>query len=124
MGITSVSWIHDKRGVPLGAGEMSIRPLDLANVGEAILDGGVWQGKAVIPPGWMTQSTAPSTTFAPNYGLLWWRLGDNSASESPPICWRSGVQWGQPIRPSRSCSRCQEIHNAVRPTWTPPRRHD
>jgi CubicO group peptidase (beta-lactamase class C family) len=74
MGIHSVSWIHDPNGVPLGAGEMSIRPLDLAKVGEMILDGGVWQGKTILPDGWMATSTATSTPYEPDYGLLWWRL--------------------------------------------------
>jgi CubicO group peptidase (beta-lactamase class C family) len=74
MGIKSVSWMRDRRGVPLGAGEMRIRPLDLAKVGQAILDGGQWQGKQVIPLDWMATSVAPSTPFAPDYGLLWWRL--------------------------------------------------
>ncbi|MBL0937636.1 MAG: serine hydrolase [Gemmatimonadaceae bacterium] len=79
MGITTVNWRRDSRGVPLGAGEMLIRPLDLAKVGQAILDGGQWQGKQVIPLDWMATSTAASTTFAPDHGFLWWRLVDYTA---------------------------------------------
>jgi CubicO group peptidase (beta-lactamase class C family) len=79
MGITSVSWVRDRRGVPLGAGEMLIRPLDLAKVGQAILDGGQWQGKPVIPLDWMTTSATASSTFAPEHGFLWWRLVNYTA---------------------------------------------
>ncbi len=79
MGITSVSWVRDRRGVPLGAGEMRIRPIDMAKVGQAILDGGQWQGKQVIPSDWMATSAAASTTFAPDHGLLWWRLVNYTA---------------------------------------------
>lgn len=79
MGINNVSWVRDLHGVPLGAGEMRIRPLDLAKVGQAILDGGQWQGKQVIPLDWMAASAAASTTFAPEYGLLWWRLVNYTA---------------------------------------------
>lgn len=79
MGIKSVNWRRDRRGVPLGAGEMLIRPLDLAKVGQAILDGGQWKGTRVMSPEWMTTSVAPSTPFAPDYGLLWWRLVNYTA---------------------------------------------
>src|ERR1043166_4416349 len=74
MGITSVSWYHDSKGVPLGAGEMSINPLDLAKVGQAMLDHGVWRGKQVIASDWIDSSTAMSQPYQPNYGWLWWRL--------------------------------------------------
>lgn len=79
MGITTVSWMRDRRGVPRGAGEMRIRPLDLAKVGQAILDGGQWQGTQVIPLDWMAASATASTMFAPDYGLLWWRLVNYTA---------------------------------------------
>ncbi len=73
MGIADVAWITDRRGVPLGAGEMMIRPLDMAKVGQALLDGGVWLSKSIVPATWPPQSFAQSNTIEPLYGLLWWR---------------------------------------------------
>jgi CubicO group peptidase (beta-lactamase class C family) len=73
LGITDVTWEHDTHGVPLGAGEMKIRPIEMAMVGQAILDNGRWRGVQVIPPSWIDSSFAPSTIFNPLYGLLWWR---------------------------------------------------
>lgn len=73
MGISSVSWARDRKGVPYGAGEMRIRPLDMAKVGQAMLDGGKWQGKQVIPASWVAQVSQQSNVYEPTYGLLWWR---------------------------------------------------
>lgn len=73
MGIADVEWMTDRKGVPLGAGEMLIRPLDLAKVGQALLDGGTWRSAPIVPTGWPALSFAQSSTFEPLYGLLWWR---------------------------------------------------
>jgi CubicO group peptidase (beta-lactamase class C family) len=73
MGIADVTWVTDRKGVPLGAGEMLIRPLDMAKVGQALLDGGIWKTKQIVPASWPALSFAQSSTFEPLYGLLWWR---------------------------------------------------
>jgi CubicO group peptidase (beta-lactamase class C family) len=79
LGIHSVSWSRDVRGVPFGDGEMSIRPLDLAKVGQLILDGGTWQGKPIVAPAWLDSSFAQSSAFEPTYGFLWWRIANVTA---------------------------------------------
>ncbi len=73
LGITSDSWIKDGQGVPYGAGELAIRPLDLAKIGQAMLDGGKWSGTQVIPAGWVAEVSRISNPYEPRYGLLWWR---------------------------------------------------
>ncbi|MDB4938793.1 MAG: uncharacterized protein JWP87_5765 [Labilithrix sp.] len=73
MGIADVAWMHDKKGVPLGAGEMLIRPLDMAKVGQAMLGGGKWRDAQIIPAAWPALSSAQSNAIEPLYGLLWWR---------------------------------------------------
>jgi CubicO group peptidase (beta-lactamase class C family) len=73
LGIPATSWALDKNGIPYGAGELRIRAIDMAKVGQAILDGGMWKGAQVIDPNWITQSEAISSTYEPEYGLLWWR---------------------------------------------------
>jgi len=72
LGISKFSWIHDVRGVPYGAGELSLRPIDLAKIGEVILDHGVWNGRTVIQRDWIKQSFTQSNSFEIDYGLLWW----------------------------------------------------
>jgi CubicO group peptidase (beta-lactamase class C family) len=47
---------------------------DLARFGQLYLNGGQHDGRAVIPPGWVTASTRPHalTGRGPAYGYLWW----------------------------------------------------
>ncbi|MCB9641221.1 MAG: serine hydrolase [Myxococcales bacterium] len=72
LGIRSVSWMKDAAGVPRGAGEMSIHPIDLAKVGLLMLQKGMWRGKRIIPESWIVQSWKASRTNV-HCGLLWWR---------------------------------------------------
>ena len=75
LGIAQTDWARDSRnGVPYGAGDLRIRAVDLAKVGQTILDGGQWKGKQVIPASWIAQAQEQSSsTYEPLYGLLWWR---------------------------------------------------
>jgi CubicO group peptidase (beta-lactamase class C family) len=53
-----------------GAG-MMIDSFDLARFGLLHLMDGVWEGRRVLPEGWVRQATSPSAC-KPDYGLLWW----------------------------------------------------
>ena len=79
LGIADVVWMRDKKGVPLGAGEMEIRPLDMAKIGQALLAGGRWASVQVIPKTWPELSFAPSSMHEPLYGLSWWRVAPVTA---------------------------------------------
>lgn len=76
LGISTASWIKDISGVPIGDYGLMIRPLDLAKVGQVILDGGTWNGSQVIPNDWIATVFAQSQQPEPDYGLGWWRLGN------------------------------------------------
>ena len=65
-------WLKDSRGVQFGAGELSIRPIDLAKIGQMILDGGVWNGRRIIAKSWLDQSYVQGSSIKIGYGLLWW----------------------------------------------------
>lgn len=72
LGITRFAWGHDGSGVPYGAGELALRPIDLAKIGQTILDHGVWNGRTIIQPSWISQSFVQSSPYQLSYGLLWW----------------------------------------------------
>jgi CubicO group peptidase (beta-lactamase class C family) len=50
-------------------------------MGLLVLRDGVWNGRRVLPAGWVAEMTAPSACN-PQYGLLWW-LNANGAMRYP-----------------------------------------
>jgi CubicO group peptidase (beta-lactamase class C family) len=54
------------------AHHMFLSARDLARVGILVADGGRWNGRELIPPGWLRASTTPQPG---NYGYLWWIFG-------------------------------------------------
>jgi len=54
---------------------------DYARLGQMVLDGGVADGRRILPADWVALSTAPShpETEAGGYGLQWWTVADSNA---------------------------------------------
>lgn len=73
--VTGAFWSKDGRGDPRGGGELIIRPIDLAKIGQLVLDRGVWQGQRVLSEAWIDQMLAPGQPLTDQCGLLWWRDG-------------------------------------------------
>jgi CubicO group peptidase (beta-lactamase class C family) len=48
----------------LGGGSW-LRPRDLLKVGQAYLDGGVWNGRRIVDTSWIARSTAPHMRISP-----------------------------------------------------------
>ncbi len=55
--------------MPTGEGYIGggawLRPRDLLKIGQAFLDGGVWNGRRIVPADWVTASTAPRMEISP-----------------------------------------------------------
>ena len=62
-------------------GGLWISTLDLARVGQLLVNQGLWDGKVVIPKKWIKMSTKPCK-LALNYGYLWW-LNDKKSGMFP-----------------------------------------
>jgi CubicO group peptidase (beta-lactamase class C family) len=52
-------------------GGMWINSWDMARFGYLWLRGGAWNGRTVVPPGYVKQALTPSA-HGPDYGYLWW----------------------------------------------------
>ena len=68
-------WGTDPNGIQLGAYGVRLTAPDMIKIGELFRRDGVWNGKQIVPVGWIRQSTAPSTQNE-EYGLLWWIAGE------------------------------------------------
>ncbi len=73
LGITEVDWKLDDAGHPFGMSGLQIHPLDLAKIGQLMLERGLWRGRSVLSADWIARSIEPSQSFLPTCGLLWWR---------------------------------------------------
>ena len=52
-------------------GGVFIHAEDQARIGLLMLHDGVWNGRRILPEGWVAESGTP-TPLHPDYGLLWW----------------------------------------------------
>ena len=79
LGITDFGWDHDKAGNPYGMAGLQIKAIDLAKLGQLVLDEGDWRGQRILSRDWIQTSTRPSQTMEPTYGLLWWLTPSTSS---------------------------------------------
>ncbi|MFD7438195.1 serine hydrolase domain-containing protein [Streptomyces sp. NPDC059861] len=58
LGITDFHWDHDPEGVASGGNGLSMRPGDLLSFGILHLQDGIWDGRRVLPAGWVQKASA------------------------------------------------------------------
>jgi CubicO group peptidase (beta-lactamase class C family) len=94
LGIADVEWVRYPNGDPVAASGLRLRPRDIAKLGQLVLDRGIWQGKQIVSPGWIEQSTASQIAVEDQvaYGFQWW-LG-RSLIDGREIRWAAGIGWG------------------------------
>jgi len=76
LGIERFAWRQGAQGHALGALGLSMPTRGMARLGELVLAGGRWQGRALVPADYLRQATTRGNAggapvFAP-YGWLWW----------------------------------------------------
>ena len=75
LGVSSAIWEADAVGTPVCSSYMWATPRDWAAIGQFALADGVWNGKRLLPEGWMkaTTTTEPiATREDPDYAGGWW----------------------------------------------------
>ena len=87
LGIENPTWESDPRGINLGGTGLHIKLEDIARFGQMYLQGGMWDGKQVVPAAWVAEATVahsdnsntPSTPdWASGYGYQFWRCRPNA----------------------------------------------
>jgi CubicO group peptidase (beta-lactamase class C family) len=85
LGITDYKLLLDPTGVPYLGGGLRLRPRDMLAFGQMYLNGGMWNGRRVLPEDWVRESWTPRGRLQQfpaehGYGYLWWhfpyRVGD------------------------------------------------
>jgi CubicO group peptidase (beta-lactamase class C family) len=72
LGIKEYGWSLDRLGNPEGMAGLQIRAIDLAKIGQMMLDDGTWKARQIVSKDWVRKSVAPGQPLDPTCGLLWW----------------------------------------------------
>lgn len=81
LGIQDWQWTRTAGGLSNAGWGLSLRPRDMAALGQLLLQGGAWDGAQVVPAPWIEASARAATTFVggTGYGYQWWLGRDDGA---------------------------------------------
>lgn len=94
MGFRIRPWQRDPQGIFFGGNDMYLTPRQLLRFGQMYLDGGVYQGRQIVPRAWVEESVKPRTSSPYNghgYGLGWW--SKDSGGRRAFFAWGYGGQY-------------------------------
>ncbi|MBT8396166.1 MAG: beta-lactamase family protein [Gemmatimonadetes bacterium] len=89
-------------GPAFASGGVSLRPRDMAKLGQLYLDGGVWNGRRVMSQDWVEESTEMAIPLVGEYSTLYgygynWWLGRFQFEGSPVEYFRAAGWGGQDV---------------------------
>lgn len=102
LGIAHYYWKITPTGLPDTEGGLYLEPYDLAKIGYLYLNHGIWDGKRILPEGWVEATVTPHVAdVAPKndrvntaYGYQWWLLlYDNQSQDYIYACLGYGGQY-------------------------------
>jgi CubicO group peptidase (beta-lactamase class C family) len=76
LGIKEFGWSLDRAGNPHAMAGLQIGGVDLAKIGQLMLDDGAWKGRQIVSKEWVRRSIEPGQSLNPTCGLLWWLVAD------------------------------------------------
>lgn len=97
LGITHSEWTRGADGVASAASGLRLTPRALARIGQLVVARGVWEGRSLVPAGWLDASFTPAAQVdeARRYGYLWyladWPLRGKAGIRSEPFVGAFGL---------------------------------
>lgn len=84
LGISQYQWEAYADGHTNSDGGLSLRPRDMAKIGQLMLNGGTWNGVRIVSAEWVAESTRAriKATLIARYGYQWWRDSQSVLLES------------------------------------------
>lgn len=92
LGVTRFSWMRDPSGNPHGMAGVLLDPIDLAKIGQLMLDEGTFQGRQILSADWVRESVRRGEGPIRS-GLLWWPLASwtkMEVTDETLDTWRKG----------------------------------
>ncbi len=99
LGIERYYWKRTPTGLPDTEGGLYLTRADLARFGSLYLHDGVWEGKRILPEGWVAETMRPRADPrmqeipGARYGYQWWLLPWGEAKRQAWTCWGYGGQF-------------------------------
>ncbi|APW44340.1 serine hydrolase domain-containing protein [Rhodoferax saidenbachensis] len=105
IGARSATLETDASGTWVGSSYMWASVSDWARLGQLVLQDGQWDGKQVLPPGWLKRASTPATAGGDGrgYGAMSWLYGNRQAGDCkaypgvPEDMVAMGGHWGQVV---------------------------
>jgi len=93
LGIEEWQWASIANGLTDTDGGLSLRPRDMARLGQLYLDGGTWNGRQIVSEAWVDESSRRQIVNedSPDYCLLWWCGDFHYGSRSAWTFFASGL---------------------------------
>lgn len=69
-------WDRDPQGYYMGGNNLAMKPVDMAKIGQIMLNNGLYEGKRIVSEQWIAQTFQVYThsIFNPyRYGFMWWK---------------------------------------------------
>lgn len=94
LGIDGYEWGSINPDLIYASGDMTLKPRDMAKLGQLVLDEGKWNGNQIISSSWIREMTKHSVVFSQTsgYAYHWWVQSYESGSENIISIYADG--WG------------------------------
>jgi CubicO group peptidase (beta-lactamase class C family) len=86
LGMTSATIETDEKGTLVGSSYMYATPRDWARYGQLLAQDGIWQGKEILPRGYVAMMASPVTGSGGEYGhgFVWRRVTHGDKPDDNP----------------------------------------